>query len=73
MLGQLQQVPSPVQGAPAGDLARGCGDQAQDGHHAHRLAAAALAHDGQCLSLAQFIGDAVHRVDGALWRVETRS
>jgi len=67
---QLQQVAAHQQRLAAGDLPRRARDEAQHGHHADRLAAAALADDGHHLALVDAIGDVVDGMDDALRRVE---
>ena len=43
------------------DPAGGIGDQAQNGHSAHRLAAARFADDGDGLAFLDVVADAVDR------------
>ncbi len=46
------------------------GNQAEQRHHGHALAAAALTHDGQCLAFIQIKTDAIDGVDNIIQGIE---
>jgi hypothetical protein len=62
LVAQLQQIAASEVDDAIDDFAGRVGDQAQNGHGAHRLAAARLADDGDGLAFVDIIGNAVDRL-----------
>ena len=60
---QLAEVLPTVEDLPVDDAARGVLDEPENGKGGHRLAAAALPHDGQGLPVPEGEVQAVHRGD----------
>jgi hypothetical protein len=62
LVAQLQQIAASEVDDASDNFAGRVGDQAQNGHGAHRLAAARLADDGDGLTFVDIIGNAVDRL-----------